>query len=54
MAGLAIEKAYGHFEDPTKMNVAKYYGVETAGRLRVVRKQYDPEDAFYKGYPKLV
>jgi hypothetical protein len=53
VAGLAMEKAYGNFEDPAKMDVAKYYGVETAGRLRAVKKQYDPKDAFYKGYPKL-
>jgi hypothetical protein len=53
VAGLAMEKAYGNFEDPAKMDADRYYGVDTAGRLRAVKKQYDPKDAFYKGYPKL-
>jgi hypothetical protein len=47
-----MDRAYGNFEDPANGDVVKDYGVKTADRLRAVRRQYNPEDIFYKGYPK--
>lgn len=50
--GLSLDKAYGNFSSPD-MDNEKVYGAETLERLRVVKRNYDPDNAFLKGYPQL-
>jgi hypothetical protein len=52
-AGLGLEKSYWNLTRPEHCEVVKYFGLETASRLRELKRKYNPLNAFPAALPVL-
>lgn len=51
--GLASSKGYGNFTLDADMDTVRFFGQEATGRLQAVKRKYDPENFFFRGYPRI-
>lgn len=52
-AGLGLEKAYWNLSPPEHCDAVRFFGLETVGRLREVKRKYNPRNAFPAALPVL-
>lgn len=51
--GLRLDMGYPNFTCDIDMDTASFFGEEATRRLKAVKQKYDPENVFFRGYPRL-